>query len=132
MSTIERLKAHQERIGAATMDAAIVDLMGRAENGADGKKEVYRAAPELLEHLSIVDSFVIAAVDDDIPVSIKGAVAHRAVGDAGAEKTLLVRHALPVFPLAHGEDDRIRGDELVSRTHHLRIASESERQSISR
>ena len=39
VSTIERLKAHQARIGAATMDAAIVDLLCRAENGADGKKE---------------------------------------------------------------------------------------------
>ena len=31
VSTIERLKSHQERIGAATMDAAIIDLLGRAE-----------------------------------------------------------------------------------------------------
>lgn len=31
VSTICRLKAHQERIGAATMDAAIIDLLGRAE-----------------------------------------------------------------------------------------------------
>ena len=31
LSTIERLRKHQERIGAATMDAAIIDLLGRAE-----------------------------------------------------------------------------------------------------
>ena len=31
VSTLERLKAHQARIGAGTMDAAIIDLLGRAE-----------------------------------------------------------------------------------------------------
>ena len=31
LSTIERLKTHSARIGAATMDAAIIDLLGRAE-----------------------------------------------------------------------------------------------------